>query len=246
MEIAELFAGCTLWIAGALAAAAGFMRGFVGVGSGMLMAPVFAILFGPLEAVGMIILLDSVATFQLLPSVARLIEWRAIVPMGVAAAAFMPLGTWLLVTLDPGLMARAIAFTVLICALVLMSGWRYRSPKRLAAGLGVGSLSGVLIAATSLGNPPVMLYFLSGADPAATTRANFTGYFALTLATLLAMMALRGLIAQPALLRAGVLLPIYLAGTWGGARCFHGATDRLYRQVALWLLIGVGVYGVLR
>jgi len=30
---------------------AGFMRGFVGVGSGMMMAPVFAILFGPLQTV---------------------------------------------------------------------------------------------------------------------------------------------------------------------------------------------------
>ncbi len=242
----ELFSGWTLLISGGFAAAAGFMRGFVGVGSGMLMAPVFAILFGPLETVGTIILLDSAATLQLLPSVWRLIEWRTIFPMGVAAAAFMPLGTWLLVTADPALMARGIAFTVLICALVLMSGWRYRSPKRLAAGLGVGGLSGVLIAATSLGNPPVMLYFLSGSDPAATTRANFTGYFALTLATLLAMMALRGLIAPPTLLRAAVLLPLYLAGTWGGARCFHGASDRLYRQVALWLLVAVGVYGVLR
>ncbi len=244
--MAELFSGWSLLLSGGLAAAAGFMRGFIGVGSGMLMAPVFAILFGPLEAVGMIILLDSGATLQMLPSVWRLIEWRAIVPMGIAAAALMPVGTWLLMSLDPALMARAIAFTVLICALVLMSGWRYRSPRRLAASLGVGGLSGVLIAATSLGNPPVMLYFLSGADPAATTRANFTGYFALTLATLLAMMALRGLIAEPTLLRAGMLLPLYLAGAWGGARCFHGASDRLYRQVALWLLVAVGVYGVLR
>lgn len=35
-----------------IAIIAGLMRGFAGFGSGMIMAPVFAILFGPVETVG--------------------------------------------------------------------------------------------------------------------------------------------------------------------------------------------------
>ena len=58
-----------------MALLAGFMRGFVGVGSGMLMAPVFAILFGPLQTVETVIMLDAFVTAQLLPSVHRLVEW---------------------------------------------------------------------------------------------------------------------------------------------------------------------------
>jgi len=38
--------------------AAGLMRGFAGFGSGMLMAPIFAILFGPVEAVTMVAMLN--------------------------------------------------------------------------------------------------------------------------------------------------------------------------------------------
>ncbi len=232
--------------AAAAALLAGFLRGFVGVGSGMLMAPVFAILFGPLQTVGMVIMLDALVTAQLLPSVYRLIEWRIVVPMAAAAALFMPVGTWLLMSIDTRVMARAIACIVLVFVLLLMSGWRYRGPKRLGITLGVGSISGILIAATSMGNPPVIVYFLSGPDTAAVNRANFTGYFAVTLATLLVMMAARGLIDGATALRTALLVSVFASAAWLGAKYFYKSTDRRYRQVALGLLLCVALYGILR
>lgn len=232
--------------AAAVALLAGFLRGFVGVGSGMLMAPVFAIIFGSLQTVGMVIMLDALVTAQLLPSVYRLIEWRIVVPMAAAAALFMPAGTWLLMSIDTRVMARAIAFIVLVFVLVLMSGWRYRGPKRLGITLGVGSISGILIAATSMGNPPVIVYFLSGPDTAAVNRANFTGYFAVTLATLLVMMAARGLIDGATTLRTALLVPVFVSAAWLGAKYFYKSTDRRYRQVAMGLLLCVALYGILR
>jgi uncharacterized membrane protein YfcA len=234
------------WVAAAVALLAGFMRGFVGVGSGMLMAPIFAILFGPLQAVGMVIMLDAFVTAQLLPSVHRLIEWRVIIPMAGAAALSMPAGTWLLVNIDARIMTRVIALIVLVFVLLLMIGWRYRGPKRLGITLGVGGVSGVMIAATSMGNPPVIVYFLSGPDTAATNRANFTGYFAVTLATLLVMMTARGLIDGAAVLRTALLVPVFAVAAWLGAKYFYMSTDRRYRQVALGLLLCVAVYGILR
>jgi uncharacterized membrane protein YfcA len=242
---AEIING-SFGVAAAVALLAGFLRGFVGVGSGMLMAPVFAILFGPLQTVGMVIMLDALVTAQLLPSVYRLIEWRIVVPMAAAAALFMPVGTWLLMSIDTRIMARAIAFIVLIFVLVLMSGWRYRGSKRFGTTLGVGCISGVLIAATSMGNPPVIVYFLSGPDTAAVNRANFTGYFAVTLATLLVMMAARGLIDGATALRSALLVPVFAGAAWLGAKYFYKSTDRRYRQVALGLLLCVALYGILR
>jgi len=245
MEV-ESILNSSLGAAAAVALLAGFLRGFVGVGSGMLMAPVFAILFGPLQTGGMVILLDAVVTAQLIPSVYRLIEWRVIIPMAGVAALFMPAGTWLLVNIDAPIMSRAIAFIVLVFVLLLMTGWRYRGPKRLGITMGVGGISGILIAATSMGNPPVIVYFLSGPDPAAINRANFTGYFAITLATLLAMMAARGLIEGATVARTALLLPVFAGAAWLGARYFYQSTDRRYRQVALGLLLCVAVYGLLR
>ena len=240
------FLSLELFIALGIAAAAGLMRGFAGVGSGMLMAPVFAILFGPVQTVATIILMEIVVTAQLLPGVRREIDWKVIGPMGAAAALLMPVGSWLLVSLDPDLIARGIALVVVAFSVVLMAGWRYEGGKKLWATLGVGGLSGVLMASTSLGNPPVMAYLLSSRDAAATNRANFTGYFAVTLVALIAMMAVAGLIGVDAIVTAAILLPVFMAGAWVGSRLFRRSSEALYRRVALGLLFCVGMYGLLR
>lgn len=240
------FLSLELFAALGVAAAAGLMRGFAGVGSGMLMAPVFAILFGPVQTVAIIVLMEIVVTGQLLPGVRREIDWKVIAPMGIAAACLMPVGSWLLVSLDPDLIARGIALVVVAFSALLMAGWRYEGGKKLWATLGVGALSGVLMASTSLGNPPVMAYLLSSRDAAATNRANFTGYFAVTLVALIAMMAVAGLIDARALLTAALLLPVFMAGAWAGSRLFRRSSEALYRRVALGLLLCVGMYGLLR
>ena len=235
-----------LLVALGVAAAAGLMRGFAGVGSGMLMAPIFAIVFGPVQTVAVIILLEIVVTAQLLPGVRREINWKVVTPMGVAAAILMPAGSWLLVSLDPEVIARMIAVVVLVFSIVLMVGWRYDGEKKLWASLGVGAISGVLIASTSLGNPPVMVYLLSGRDRAAINRANFTGYFAVTLIALIAMMTFAGLIDRHAVVTAATLLPAFMVAAWIGSRLFRKSSESLYRRVALGLLFCVGLYGLLR
>lgn len=231
--------------AAAIAAAAGLMRGFAGVGSGMLMAPFFVRLFGPAETITIIILMEIVVTAQLLPSVHKEINWRVIAPMGAAAACFMPIGSWLLVSLEADFIGRFIGLLVTVFALVLLTGWRYAGPKPLPATLGVGALSGVLLALTSLGNPPVMLYLLSSGDTAATNRANFTGYFALTLIALLLLMSVTGLVKMAALITVAMLLPVFILCAWIGARLFRKSNEMLYRRIALTILLAAGLYGLL-
>ena len=228
----------------AIAAAAGLMRGFAGVGAGMLMAPFFVHLFGPVATVGVITLLEGVATAQLLPSVRREVAWRRILPMGLAAAFAMPLGSWLLVSLDARHLQLGISILVVFSALLLLSGWRYLGPKPAAATAGVGMLSGLLMALTSAGNPPVMVYLLSGDDRAAANRANFTGYFALTLVALTSMMTLGGLIDGAVVALALTLLPGYLVTTWLGSRLFRRSSELTYRRVALGVLLLAGLYGM--
>ncbi|MDH3700028.1 MAG: sulfite exporter TauE/SafE family protein [Alphaproteobacteria bacterium] len=235
-----------LFTALGIATAAGLMRGFAGVGSGMLMAPFFVVLFGPVDTVAIIILMELAATAQLLPGVRKEIDWRVVGPMGAVAAVFMPVGSWLLVSLDADHIARGVALLVLVFAVVLMIGWRYEGSKRLPMTVGVGAVSGVLIALTSLGNPPVMIYLLSSRDSAATNRANFTGYFAITLLTLILWMAATGLITGAALRLAAALILPFLAAVWIGSRLFRQSSERLYRRIALGLLFGAGLYGLLR
>ena len=215
-----------LW--GALiAAAAGLMRGFAGVGSGMLMAPFFVHLFGAVNTVVIIVCMEIVVTVQLLPSVWKEIDWRLIGPIAAAASVCMPLGSWLLVDLEGHTTGRIVSIVVIVFAAVLLAGWRYRGPRPWPLSLGVGAGSGVLMALTSLGNPPVMFYLLSSTDRAARNRANFTGYFALTLLALIAVMLAGRLVVFDTVVAAVVMLPGFMLGAWVGARLFKKANEAL-------------------
>ena len=212
--------------------AAGLMRGFAGFGSGMLMAPFFIQLFGPVDTVVLIIGLEIVATVQLLPSVYRHIDWSLVLPMGGVAALTMPVGTWLLLTLDTQVVSNCVGVIIIGFCLALTSGWRYRGPKPLLLTSAIGALSGVLMALTSLGNP-------------VSIRANFTVYFAVTLAALIAWMSSQSLFAMDAVRSLLVLLPVFVAGAVAGTRGFRASNDVLYRRVTLTVLYLAGLFALL-
>jgi uncharacterized membrane protein YfcA len=234
------------FVAVAVVVAAGLMRGFAGFGSGMLMAPIFAVLFGPVDTVAIIILMETCVTVQLIPSVFGEIEWRFVAPMGAAAALFMPVGSWMLVSIDPSVMSRVIAAIVFVFAVILMAGWRYGGGKRMPVTLGIGAVSGTMMAATSLANPPVMLYLLSGPDRASSNRANVTAYFAITLTMMLALMTFAGLMSWPAVWQGVTLVPPFMLTAWLGSRLFRRSGESLYRWTSLVLLLIAGAYGLLR
>ncbi|WP_126455086.1 sulfite exporter TauE/SafE family protein [Sulfuriflexus mobilis] len=233
------------FIAAMVASAAGLMRGFAGFGSGMLMAPIFAVLFGPVEAVATIILLEMAVTLQLMPAAKEHIEWRFVGLMGVVAAAFMPVGVWLLVSMDPIILTKAIGVIVMFFVIVLLTGWRYVGNKRNWVTVGVGAISGTMMAATSLGNPVVMLYMLTGSDSPAANRSNITAYFAITLSALIMFLALSGLVSKFAIAHAAILVPAFMFTAWLGSCMFKKSGEFLYRIVALVFLFVASIVGLL-
>jgi uncharacterized protein len=232
-------------MAAATAIAAGLMRGFAGFGSGMLMAPILAILFGPVEAVTMVAVLELFASVQLMPQVLKDTQWSFVVPLGLSAAFFMPFGAYVLRSADPVLLTRLMAAVVLIFVIILMAGGRYAGEKTLFLTLSVGAVSGALMAATSMGNPPILLYLLAGQDRAKTIRANVIAYFAVTQIVLLSVLGLMAMVASLAVVRAMLLTPGYLLATLVGSRLFRQSDEKLYRRTTIAFLLVIGIYGLL-
>src|SRR2546430_16963816 len=98
--ISHLFADIGLWTALGVTLIAGLMRGFAGFGSAMLMAPIFAILFGSAEMVVTVVAIELVVSLQLFPQVRGHADWKTLRPTSIAACAAMPLGAGLLPSVD--------------------------------------------------------------------------------------------------------------------------------------------------
>ncbi|NJD88816.1 MAG: sulfite exporter TauE/SafE family protein [Betaproteobacteria bacterium] len=235
------FAPESLAACAAIALAAGVIRGITGFGGAMVMTPPLALLLGPLAAVPVALLLECLAAAPMLAQTRGQVRWRVIGPIVAAGILTIPLGAWVLVSLDPSTMRRAIAATVVAFSLVLLAGWRYHGEPRVAASFGVGALCGALLGATGMGGPPAIVYLLAGPGPIETARADLTWFVGAIAAAGLGVLAFVGALARDPLVLAALLAPGYLAGMVAGIRLFSRFDDRGFRRFTLVFLAAVSL-----
>ncbi len=231
-------------IAAIVAFIAGMVRGFAGFGAAMLMTPAFSALYGPAVGIALCLLLEIVVALPLLLPVVRLVDWRRIGLLLLAAVAAIPIGNLALTWIDSQPMRWLISAIVLAAVAMLASGWRYAGRPNLVATLAAGACSGFLNGLSGMAGPPVIFYYLAGTEAAALVRANLTTYFVFVDLATLAVFTARQLIGWDTALQALVLAPAVIAGGMAGGRLFPLASERFYRRLALGLLVAVAI-GVL-
>lgn len=218
---------------------AGMVRGITGFGGAMFMAPTLSLLISPVAAVIYALTLEAAAAVAMLPMVWRLIEFGPLAKVMLPAALFIPLGGWALVSLDPGLIGNMLALTVVAFSLLMLFGFRFREEPHLAVAVAAGSRSGVLFGATSMGGPPVILYFLSGPSRHDVIRADLMLYISALSVLALIVPWQAGQISGDTARQAALLVVPYLAGTWCGARFFSMLDDKMFRKITLLLMFSV-------
>ena len=161
-----------LLAAALIAIISGVLHGYTGFGAALFMVPLFTLLFGPMEAIILMVIIAAFGSAQLYPTAARNAQWRELVPVILAIFISTPVGIYLLFSLDAEVIRRAMGGFVLLAALILLSGWVYKGPRGVAASAVAGGLAGIINGATGVGGPPLAMYFLSAPLPPAVQRAN--------------------------------------------------------------------------
>jgi uncharacterized membrane protein YfcA len=230
-----------LLVAAAVLFLAGLVRGFAGFGAAMVFVPVAAALYEPALAVAVIYLVDGIASVPLAVPAVRRCVWREVLALAGGAALTVPAGAWLLVNVEPTPLRWAISLLILVAVAALGSGWRYRRPPGLKTTVAVGAASGLAGGLAALYGPPVILFWLGGQGAAAQVRANIITFFLLTTVISGIAYLTQGLFTAERLGMAAVLLPLYLAGIYSGARSFRFASETFFRRLALGLCAAVAV-----
>ncbi len=106
---------------------AGFVRGFSGFGGPMVMLPVLGALFPPAATIWLVMWIDVFVNIHLVPEARRHASRNVVLPLVIGSILTLPLGVAALVLLDPALMKKVISFTILLAALILLTGWRLES-----------------------------------------------------------------------------------------------------------------------
>jgi uncharacterized membrane protein YfcA len=231
--------GNMLIVAVFIALAGGVIRGITGFGGALVMTPPLSYFLGPQLAVPAVLVLESFAAMPMLPAAVRIARFRLIIPICIAAAVGVPLGVALLVNAEPRILRRWIAGIVIVFSLMLLNGLRYRGSQRQTTSVALGAFSGVLLGATSIGMPPIILYLLSGPDSIAVTRANLTLCIVAISIVALVLLWTRGVLDLVAARTALILAPCFYIGVKAGIALFAKFDERRFRQFTLMLLVAI-------
>ena len=227
-----------------IVAAGGLVRGITGFGGAMMMAPMLSVLIGPVPTVVTALVSETAAALVMFPDALPKARWRTLIYLTLPALLTVPLGGYLLLTLDPGVARKMIAGVVVVSSLLLLLGVRYSGSPRAATSIVLGGLVGALLGATSVGAPPVILYLLSGPDPVAVTRANLTVFVTAISVIGLVMLAAAGAISAKLGISALAFSVVFLLATWLGGKLFVRLSETSVRRFALVLMLGVSVVSI--
>jgi len=224
---------------------AGLMRGYSGFGTAILLSPVYSTIWEPRAGVPIMLAMELFVSILLVPRAFREADKRVILPIGIAASIATPLGAYVLLAADGGVLRRCIGVMVLLFGLLLMSGWRYHGSRPRAVNVAVGLVSGLMKGSTGMSGPPVILYLLAGPEDAARHRANLILYFGIISVISVVAPLLAGLYDLTVVLRGVILLPVLLVCVPIGARLFHVLPVRWYKRLALVFLVSAGAFALI-
>ena len=220
---------------------AGFLRGFIGFGSALICIPVVTLVFGPRLAVPVVTLISLPGMFQLLPDAIRHSERPIVLPIALGIFLTAPLGTWVLVSIDPAIMKIVISALVVVMVAFLAMGWQLKQHVHRGLLLLAGGVGGMVQGVSGMGGPPVVAVALSRTGSPERQRGNVLGVMTAIALSALPAQYYYGLFTTQVFVISAILLPPHIVSTWLGSRYFSSAGKAYFRRVALIVLAIIGV-----
>ncbi len=223
---------------------AGMVQGITGFGFMLVAAPLMTIFIDPQTVVPAMVIQTLAANVLILFRAYHHLRIRYMWRMALAGMAGVPIGTLVLLMLDASLLRLLIGTVVTIAAVVMMLGVRKPLQHELAASVPVGFVSGMLGASTGLGGPPVIFFYTNQGLNTQEFRANIVAYFVMMNIVALSSFIIAGLLPGETVLFSAQLLPATLAGAIGGIVVNRWVREKLFRRIALVLILFAGIMAV--
>lgn len=212
--------------------AAGVVRGFTGFGTALIVVPVAGIYLAPEQILTMIAISGLLSNLFLVPSAWHDADRREVGILAGAALLGMPLGIWLISSIDPTTIRWGVAAIAAVTLAAVISGWQFHARLGRKGLTAIGAGAGFVGGLTALTGPIAIIFYLANARKALAMRANMILFLAALDLLMLAILGLNGLITAPTVMIGLLVSAPYAVAIILGKSLFNPDSETLYRVVA--------------
>lgn len=224
---------------------AAVIRGLTGFGLAAI-AVVGLAMLGPLnEAVPLVLCLEVASSLMMLRAALPHADYPHLKRLLIAAALGVPCGIWLLTGLNSDWLKIGVYLLVGLLAVLGLARISLPMGKGQLGGWVVGSCSGALIAAFSIGGPLVVAWLSHSGLAAVALRATLVLFFFAVDLAALAGLGLADAIPAHTAEHLLYLIPALLIGLWAGQQLFLRIRADHAARFTQWLLLALAGLGLL-
>ena len=223
---------------------AGFIQGFSGFGSVLLSLPLLALFMDVKTAIPLVAMMGVLLTILLLVPLWKDLEWDRIWPLLVGALPGVPLGVYILKSLN-GRLILIFLGSILVCYSLYSLFFKVvrRELGRKWAYF-TGFLSGCFGGAFSAAGPPVIVYVSVQPWRKELIKVTLQGVYFVSGLMVISAQAVTGMVTDRVLELFFYSLAPLTIGTYAGHFFFGKIREETYRRVILILLLCLGLFTI--
>lgn len=219
---------------------ASILQTSTGFGFSILATPFLLLLFKPMEAIQINLILSLFISLALLTKIKEDIDYGILKRFIIGSIAGLPIGIMVFLVLDVKNLILGIGLIILGLTLLLILKFRIAQTK--GKDITVGGLSGMLTSSIGMPGPPLLLYF-SGTD---TKKAKLRGttlafYLFIYLMSLIIQVIFTGT-NKTVWLSSLFALPVVFMGLFLGQLLFKVINQNFFRIFTYIILLFTGIY----
>ncbi len=219
----------------------GFIRGFLGFGSGLITIPILSFLYSPVFAIVFNIIIEIPTTIYLTFIGAKTCKFKEISPMFFSMMLTIPIGTIFLISIDEQIIKIIMSILVIFFVILIASGWRLKSTITKYVLLISGIISGLMQGVTGMGGPSFATVLLSKDDKEEVIRGNILIMSAGIVISAVISMYYFNLFSLELLLTGIIAAPFYILASYTGSRFYNLSGKKYFRNISLFVLGLIGL-----
>ena len=219
---------------------ASILQTSTGFGFSILATPFLLLLFKPIEAIQINLILSLVISFALISKIRKDIDYGILKRFVIGSTIGLPIGIIIFLLLNLKNLMLGISLIIFLLTLLLIKKFRITQTK--GKDLTVGGLSGILTSSIGMPGPPLLLYF-SGTD---TEKAKLRGttlafYLYIYLMSLIIQVIFAGT-NKTIWLSSLYALPVLIVGLFLGQLIFKVINQKFFQIFTYIILLVTGIF----